>query len=103
LVRLKAVVKDSMVGFIGGERDSGRRRGWVTTLCVLPEYRRQGIGIALLAKCEELLATPVIRLSVRASNHGAVGLYEQAGYKLVDRRKKYYAGGEDALVFEKSR
>lgn len=103
LVRLKAVVNDSMVGFIGGERDSGRRRGWVTTLCVLPEYRRQGIGIALLAKCEELLATPVIRLSVRASNHGAVGLYEQAGYELVDRWKKYYAGGEDALVFEKSR
>jgi ribosomal-protein-alanine N-acetyltransferase len=102
-IRLKAVVKDSMVGFIGGERESGHKRGWVTTLGVLPEYRRQGIGLALLEKCEAMLATPAIRLSVRASNQGAVELYEQAGYRRVDRWQKYYSGGEDALVYEKNR
>lgn len=101
-VRIKAVVKGSMVGFIGGERDSRRGQGWVTTLGVLPGYRRQGIGLALLAGCEEQLAMPIIRLSVRVSNQGAVGLYEQAGYQLVDHWRKYYAGGEDALVFEKN-
>ena len=102
-VRLKAVIKESMVGFIGGEREASRRRGWVTTLGVMPEYRRQGIGLALLDECEKQLAMPIIRLSVRASNQGAVRLYEHAGYILVDHWKKYYAGGEDALVFEKSR
>jgi ribosomal-protein-alanine N-acetyltransferase len=59
--------------------------------------------MVLLAECEDALGMPVIRLSVRASNHAAICLYESAGYLLVDRWKKYYTGGEDALVFEKVR
>ena len=103
LVRLKAVVEGSMVGFIGGERESGRRIGWVTTLAVLPAHRRKGIAVSLLAACEKELGMPRIRLSVRASNEAAIRLYESEGYALIDRWKKYYAGGEDALVFEKKR
>jgi len=103
LIRLKAVVDGRMVGFIGGEPEHSRRRGWVTTLGVLPAFQRKGIALALLQKCEHDLAMPVIRLSVRASNEAAIGLYELAGYKISDRREKYYNGGEDALVFEKRR
>jgi len=103
LVRLKAVVEGSMVGFIGGEREPGRRVGWVTTLAVLPAYRRKGIAVSLLSACEKELAMPSIRLSVRASNEPAIRLYESEGYAVIDRWKKYYAGGEDALVFEKKR
>jgi len=103
MVHLKAVQDGRMVGFIGGEREPGRKRGWVTTLGILPAYRRRGIAMVLLAECEDALGMPVIRLSVRASNHAAIGLYESAGYLLVDRWKKYYTGGEDALVFEKIR
>lgn len=103
MVRLKAVMDGRMVGFIGGERDAGSRLGWVTTLGVLPAYRRRGIAQALLHKCERELAMPAIRLSVRASNFPAIELYENAGYHVVDRWKKYYAGGEDALVLEKRR
>jgi ribosomal-protein-alanine N-acetyltransferase len=102
-VRLKAVVDGVMVGFIGGEREAGRRLGWVTTLGVMPAYRRYGIGQALLRKCEKELAMPAIRLSVRASNMPAIQLYENAGYEVVDRWQKYYTGGEDALVLEKRR
>jgi len=103
LVRLKAVVEGSMVGFIGGERESGRRIGWVTTLAVLPAFRRKGIAVSLLTACEKELGTPRIRLSVRASNEAAIRLYESEGYGLIDRWKKYYTGGEDGLVFEKKR
>jgi ribosomal protein S18 acetylase RimI-like enzyme len=103
LVRLKAVMDGRMVGFIGGERDSVRRLGWVTTLAVLPEFRRRGIALALLSRCEDMLAMPAIRLTVRASNQAAIGLYEQQGYRLVDQWKRYYACGEDGLVFEKNR
>jgi len=103
LVRLKAVVDGRMVGFIGGEPEPARRRGWVTTLGVLPAFRRKGIALALLQRCEHELAMPIIRLSVRASNEAAIGLYEFAGYKISDRWAKYYIGGEDALIFEKHR
>ena len=102
-VRLKAVVDGQMVGFIGGEREAGKRLGWVTTLGVMPAYRRYGIARALLRKCEKELAMPAIRLSVRASNMPAIRLYENAGYEVVDRWTKYYTGGEDALVLEKRR
>ncbi len=101
MVRLKVVVDDQMVGFIGGERDEIRKVGWVTTLGVLPEYRRRGIATALLNQCEESLAMPAIRLSVRASNQAAVRLYEAHGYIVVNRWERYYVGGEDALVLEK--
>ena len=103
LVRLKAVVEGRMVGFIGGEPEPARRRGWVTTLGVLPAFRRKGIALALLQKCEHELAMPVIRLSVRASNEAAIGLYEFTGYKISKRWERYYVGGEDALIFEKRR
>ena len=103
LVRLKAVDDGRMVGFLGGEREPSRRRGWITTLAVLPDYRRQGIARALLDLGENHLAMPVIRLSVRASNLPAVRLYESAGYEVVDQWRRYYAGGEDALIFEKRR
>ncbi len=103
LVRLKAIEDYRMLGFLGGEREPSKRRGWITTLAVLPECRRQGIARALLDRGEDHLAMPVIRLSVRASNLAAVRLYESTGYQVVDRWRNYYAGGEDALVFQKER
>lgn len=103
LVRIKADHDGRMVGFLGGERDTAKNRGWITTLAVLPDYRRQGIARALLAEGEQSLDFAVIRLSVRISNLPAVQLYEAAGYTVVDRWQRYYIGGEDALVFEKRR
>jgi ribosomal-protein-alanine N-acetyltransferase len=103
LVRLKAVIDEQMVGFIGGERDINRAVGWVTTLAVLPEFRRRGIALTLLKHCEQNLNMPTIRLSVRASNQPAIRLYKGQGYKIVNRWLKYYIGGEDALVLEKQR
>jgi ribosomal protein S18 acetylase RimI-like enzyme len=103
MVRLKAVLDGKLVGFIGGERETGKRLGWVTTLAVLPDYRRRGIALALLVHGEDALGMPRIRLSVRATNDAAIQLYETNGYIQVDRWEKYYVGGEDALVFEKRR
>jgi ribosomal-protein-alanine N-acetyltransferase len=55
----------------------------------------------LLRACEGKLTTPRARLSVRASNQGAVSLYEREGYRTYDIWKGYYADGEDAIVMEK--
>jgi len=103
IIRMKAVEGGKMVGFISGEREPARRLGWVTSLAVLPDYRRMGIASALLNEGEEALSMPKIRLSVRKSNIAAICLYETHGYLQIDRWQKYYAGGEDAIVFEKKR
>ena len=102
LVRYKALLAGQLVGFVGGEREMAKNFGWITTLAVSPAYRRRGIAQALLTRAEEALAMPHVRLSVRASNAGAIKLYEVNGYHQVDRWPKYYTGGEDALVLEKN-
>jgi ribosomal protein S18 acetylase RimI-like enzyme len=101
VIRLKAVVDGRMVGFIAGDPRRTEGLGWIATLGVLPEYRRQGIGRALLLECEKRLNTARLRLCVRLDNSGAIRLYEQEGYSRVGTWTKYYNDGGDALVMEK--
>lgn len=100
-IRLKAVAGGKMVGFVAGDMRRRGGLGWIVTLGVSETCRRQGVGQALLLRCEELMNTRLVRLSVRRSNLGAIRLYEQAGYHLLDTWKNYYNGGEDALILEK--
>ncbi len=101
VVRLKAVENGQMVGFVGGDPRPSQGWGWVATIAVDSRYRRRGIGRALLHACEQSLGVPRSRLTVRPSNHGAIALYEQEGYKTVDIWKAYYDDGEDGMVMEK--
>lgn len=101
IIRLKAQIGDQIAGFASAEVRSGI--GWITTIGVIPAYRRRGIARALLAACEEQLTTARIRLCVRRSNRAAQLLYQQQNYRQVDTWPGYYRGGEDALVMEKSR
>ncbi len=101
-VRIKAVTGDKMAGFIAGDINSREQVGWITTIGVLPEYRKKGIGTALLAACEKELGMPKVCLCVRVSNVTAQHLYLMRGYRQVKTWKAYYADGEDAFVFEKS-
>ncbi|GAB4529985.1 MAG: ribosomal protein S18-alanine N-acetyltransferase [Anaerolineales bacterium] len=101
VVRLKAVIGDKVVGFIAGDIRQQENLAWIATIGVLPDYRRRGIGAALLTACEAQLPVAKIRLCVRVSNTGALALYRQYGYHRVDLWPAYYKGGEDALVMEK--
>lgn len=103
IVRLKAVADGKMAGFIAGDPQPRESLGWVSTLGVLPQYRRKGIAEALLEACEAELDFPRIRLSVRRTNDPALGLYKKVGYQMVDIWRNYYNNGEDALVLEKRR
>jgi ribosomal protein S18 acetylase RimI-like enzyme len=103
VIRLKAVVGETMAGFVAGDPHFSEGLGWIATLGVLPMYRRQGIAVALLAICEEQLGFSRIRLSVRKTNEPAITLYKNAGYQMIDLWNNYYHSGEDALVFEKKR
>lgn len=103
VVRLKAVVDRQMVGFIAGDMRRGESTGWIATLAVLPQYRRRGIGRALLRACEMQMSCARFRLCVRMDNFEAIRLYEQEGYRRVDVWHSYYRDGGDALVMEKTR
>jgi len=78
------------------------RSGHVVSIAVKRDYRRLGLGYALMAyamrsmyedyKCSETY------LEVRVSNKPAISLYEKLGYKIVKIEKQYYLDGEDAYV-----
>jgi ribosomal protein S18 acetylase RimI-like enzyme len=52
---------------------------------------------------EIALKTPLIKLTVRRSNAGAIALYEKFGYQTTAVWDHYYSGGEAGLVMEKER
>jgi len=101
VIRLKAVCDMQCVGFVAADVRRGERLSWIATIGVLPEYRGQGIGKALMEACEALIPTGTIRLCVRTNNREAIRLYESMDYKTVGRWKAYYQDGADALVMEK--
>lgn len=101
VVRLKAVRAGQMVGFIAGDVRRVEQIAWVATLGVLPEYRGQGIGAALLRACEAQITLSRIRLCVRPTNRVAIELYERFGYVRIGEWSRYYQDGENALVMEK--
>ncbi len=103
VVRLKAVEAGDMIGFVAGDARQTESVSWIATIGVLPEYQRRGVGRELLRACEARLTTPRIRLSVRASNAGAIRLYDLEGYQRVETWQAYYNDGEAAIVMEKQR
>lgn len=74
------IVGSAMIGYEG-------HRAWVYYLAVHPSYQKQGIGLALMQKAEQLLIDrdcPKIQLMVRKSNREAISFYEAQGYEVSD-------------------
>lgn len=91
------------VGYVG--LSSVLDEGYMGNLAVIENYRRQGIGKALMLKlveeCESL-DLAFITLEVRASNSPAIKLYEALGFTKAGCRKNYYKEPiEDALLLTK--
>lgn len=74
----------------------------VTTVGVRRRDQGRGFGLALmLALIDRAFALEArwVTLEVRASNYGAMALYEKLGFKVIGRRRGYYTDdGEDAVV-----
>lgn len=69
----------------------------ILNLAVAPEFRRQGLGSALLEAAR--IARGAWFLEVRASNQAAQQFYRRAGFTVIGNRKKYYPDPlEDAIV-----
>ena len=73
----------------------------VNNIAVDPERLRQGIGRALLSDLTHRSLERGARhltLEVRADNRPAQTLYQGFGFAPVGVRRRYYPGGEDAIV-----
>jgi ribosomal-protein-alanine N-acetyltransferase len=76
--------------------------GHITNVAVHPDFRRRGIGEALVS----VLLDHTVRngilshtLEVRASNEAAITLYSKFGFQPAGFRKNYYEdNGEDAII-----
>lgn len=100
---LVAEVDGEVAGYVGSQTVLDAAD--MMNLAVSPDYRRQGIGQALVnALVEHLQQNKVIALllEVRVSNAPAIALYESLGFAQVGRRPKYYhTPREDALILRK--
>ncbi len=92
--------ENSLAGYIGFQ--TVLEETSVFNVAVLPEFRRNGIGKALVEKliCEAKKAgSKVVFLEVRASNLPAINLYEKEGFVFFGLRKNYYENPkENALI-----
>jgi [ribosomal protein S18]-alanine N-acetyltransferase len=74
----------------------------ITLVGIHPQYQQRGLGqlllCSLLDRAREIEMARAT-LEVRASNLGAIHLYEKYGFQIVGRRKKYYQDtGEDGVI-----
>lgn len=81
--------------------------GHVTSLAVLPQFRRKGLAAQLMKQLhfhmEEGYNVDGVGLHVRVSNVAARKLYcEGMGYGVVDVIRGYYQDGEDAFFMRKN-
>ena len=99
---LVAEIEGSVAGYMGlyqvlDEAD-------VTNVAVGCQYRRRGIGAALLTRALEMVqdrGIVLVNLEVRAGNAGAIALYEKAGFQMIGRRKGFYEKPmEDAILMQ---
>jgi [ribosomal protein S18]-alanine N-acetyltransferase len=98
-----AEAANTIAGFcISAHQDT---RGYIVTIDVLEQFRRTGIGSALLSEVERrLAATGVreVRLETATDNESAVAFWQRHGYRSLGIRKQYYPGGRDAFAMSKA-
>ncbi len=96
---LVAEVEGKVVGYI--ICDIRGDEGLIISIAVLRNYRRRGIGKALMEKSIELLETDVVMLTLREHNRAALRFYSKLGFKIKGMLKEYYENDDDAIVMKK--
>ncbi|NQV25832.1 MAG: GNAT family acetyltransferase [Rhodopirellula sp.] len=63
-------------------------RGWLYSVAIAPDRRRDGIGSQLIRHAEQVLAQrgcPKLNIQVRADNAKVVAFYESLGFQIEER------------------
>lgn len=100
---LVAVEGERVIGYVGSQSVLGESD--MMNLAIAPDFRRSGLGAALVDALVEHLrngGNHCLTLEVRASNDPAIALYTKTGFVQVGRRPNYYRNPkEDALILRK--
>ena len=64
------------------------------------DHQRAGLASALLDAALRDAKPDRVLLEVRADNEPALAFYTRAGFAEIDRRRRYYRDGTDAIVLE---
>ena len=100
---LVALDGDAVAGYVGSQTVLDETD--MMNVAVHPDFRRQGIARQLIDELVQRLkaaGSRCLTLEVRASNAGAIALYENLGFQEVGRRPRYYRNPrEDALILQK--
>lgn len=92
-----------VAGYVGSQTVLGETD--MMNLAVHPDFRRRGVGEALVAALVEGLKAREshrLTLEVRASNAPARALYEKLGFRQIGLRKNYYRNPrEDGYILGK--
>lgn len=76
--------------------------GHITNVAVHPDFRRRGVGEALISVLlDHTIKNGILShtLEVRVSNTPAISLYSKFGFEPAGLRKNYYEdNGEDAII-----
>jgi len=112
-VSFRKEIKENRLAFYIVAEMSGRMVGYaglwsivdeghITNVAVHPDFRRKGIGEALITVLlKHTLENGILShtLEVRASNDPAISLYMKFGFEPAGLRKNYYEdNGEDAII-----
>ena len=108
-VLIAGLLRDCPNGFLVAESPQGTVVGYcvaaeggkwahLISIGVLREYRRRGIGTALIRRLLANLSSRVkeVRLEVNEGNTEAMMLYEKLGFKQVGSIQNYYKDGSAA-------
>ncbi len=93
-----------MAGFLIADYTPRRQSASITTIDVMPEERRSGVGTLLMNAAETHLiglGCNALTLKVAVNNQGAQSFYVRRGFTVVGRRKGYYNGVLDAFTMSK--
>jgi RimJ/RimL family protein N-acetyltransferase len=104
-----AEADEGIVGRISLARDPHPASEHIADLGIMVahQYRRQGIGRALMAAAETWareVGVEKLELHVFPYNHAAIALYEQLGYEREGYRRRHYRRGSgyvDAILMAK--
>jgi [ribosomal protein S18]-alanine N-acetyltransferase len=99
-LRSPIIEHQRIAGYIVARQTAGELH--INNVAVREQYRRRGIGSALLESILEQskrLGIHTAFLEVRSGNKAAQALYEKCGFKAIARRSNYYSEPrEDAVV-----
>ena len=83
---------------------NGAFKGYLQTICVLPNWRGRGVGTQLIAFAEARIfrEAPNVFMCVSSFNPLAQKLYLRLGYEVVGVLRDYVVAGHDEILLRKT-